>query len=122
MGCYVLLQSKINCNEDRQEHWYAARNYQIGCYKSYTEEGTHYVLNHQPWHIVFTSSFIRFITDDRPVGHYYCRDNYNSVSSEVMELTGYLANCRFDLVYEHLNKQYGQDGLLCACIKTNKNH
>ena len=102
MGCYVLLKSKL-VKEIREQNWYVARDYQISRFKSYTEEGTHYDLHHANWHIIFTPSFIRFITDDQHTGHYYCRDNF-VMTDEVIELTVYLANCRFDLVYKLMNK------------------
>ena len=107
MGCYVLI--KIHRNRGFiDEFSYKARQYTVYSYsqKTYPEDAAVSLVHNNHWRIDFNEHEIIAIKFDKQKDYYYHR-YLESTQSRGITITKYLADCRFDLVYEHLNKQYG---------------
>jgi hypothetical protein len=111
IGCYVLLKSRLNCKEIRTKTSVTYENGRYTIEQNLCPEGNAFtILYGGYWRIYFNRDdilYIRFYKQEEFYYYwyeYYCAD---VIMNKVKELTNYLANCRFDLVYKLMNEING---------------
>jgi hypothetical protein len=100
MGCYVLLKSRL-VKQFIDIDYYTARDYIIMTIDP--SDGIGYSLTCNSWDVIFDSNELKYVASNNyEIIHYNWEDM--PLTDKMIELTNYLANCRFDLVYSLMNK------------------
>jgi hypothetical protein len=101
MGCYVLLKSRL-VKENRSENCYTARNYTMSVSYGFHDSVKYNLSYTERWKIAFDLHEIKYICFAKMQNHYYTIDEMTLNRTKAIKEC--LANCRFDLVHQLINK------------------